>query len=369
MDQHHNFVEHTALEPRLLAHLGWKPFFQSQLSLDEFEHFVPVRVAAVQRSQLDGVSATGRVHIDYPGHERWSESVTVGDWVLARREGTQLYLARVLERDNGIARKAAGSAVGVQWLSANLDTVFIAMACDLQFSLNRLERYLAMVVDSGITPLIVLTKADLVGDAQALLKQIPEKYQAIAIDTRADATLPLLAPFLGNGRTVAVIGMSGAGKSTLVNTMLGVDAQRTFAVRDADGHGRHTTTSRYLLALPSGGWIIDTPGMRELQLAGGEDSVATVFADVDVLTRACRFNDCGHDSEPGCRIRAALQSGELDERRWLSYRKLQREQQFAERQFTAHHVLVQQRRNFTKKVKSVTRAKDKLRNTSFDSEV
>ena len=351
-----------------LQRLGWKPFFQTQMSLDEFEHLVPARVAELQRSQLLAFTGSDTVRVEFSGHERWSESVTVGDWVLARREGTQLYLARVLERDTGIARKAAGNAVGMQWLSANLDTVFIAMACDLQFSINRLERYLAVVVESRITPLVVLTKADLVADSQALLAQIPNGVQAMALDTRDADQLGQLMPYLGIGQTVAVIGMSGAGKSTLVNTILGTQAQRTSSVRDADGHGRHTTTSRHLLELPSGGWIIDTPGMRELQLAGTEESVALVFPDVDALARSCKFSDCEHESEPGCKIRDALARGELDDRRWQSYRKLQREQAFAERQFTAHHVLVQQRRNFTKQVKRHVRAKKQLRDTSFDKD-
>ena len=357
-----------ASDPQALQRLGWKPFFQTQLTLDEFENLVPVRVTELHRSLLHGLCASGRVQIEFPGHERWSESVTVGDWVLARLAGAQLYLVRVLERDNGIARKAAGNAVGMQWLSANLDTVFIAMACDLQFSVNRLERYLAMVVESGITPVIVLTKADLVADPNILLAQIPGGHAAFAIDTRNPDMRELLAPYLGSGQTVAVIGMSGAGKSTLINTILGTAAQRTSTVRDADGHGRHTTTSRNLLALPGGGWIIDTPGMRELQLTGNEDGVALVFPDVDALAHSCRFGDCEHEREPGCKVREALTRGDLDERRWQSYQKLRREQAFAGRQFMAHHVLVQQRRTFTKKVKSVTRAKDRLRNTSFDAD-
>ena len=357
-----------AFDPRALQQLGWKPFFQLQLALDEFESLVPVRVAELQRSLLHGLGAAGRVQIEYPGHERWSETVTVGDWVLARPEGTQLYLARVLERDNGLARKAAGSAVGVQWLSANLDAVFIAMACDLQFSINRLERYLAMVVDSGITPVVLLTKADLVEQPDELLAQLPGDHAAFAIDARDTDVPEVLAPYFVAGSTVAVIGMSGAGKSTLINTILGEDAQRTSEVRGADGHGRHTTTSRQLLALPGGGWIIDTPGMRELQLTGNEESVALVFPDVDALAHACKFGDCAHESEPGCRVREALERGDLDDRRWQSYRKLHREQAFAERQFTAHHVLVQQRKTFTRSVKSHVRAKHRMRNSSFDPE-
>ena len=356
------------MDPHSLIRLGWRPFFQQQLSLEEYESVLVVRVSEVQRSVLFGLAEIGRVQIELPGHERWSEQVTVGDWLLANTQGDQHYLLRVLDRENGIVRKAAGSAVAVQWLSANLDTVFIAMACDQQFSVNRLERYLAVVVESGITPVFVLTKADCVADAQALLAQLPSGYEALALDTRDPVQLSALSPYLASGRTVAVIGMSGAGKSTLVNTLLGTGAQRTSAVRDGDGHGRHTTTSRNLLELPTGAWIIDTPGMREMQLAGSEESVALVFPDVDALTRACRFADCKHAGEPGCRVRAALDSGQLDDRRWQSYRKLQREQAFAERQLTAHHELVAQRRQFTRKVKSVVSAKQQLRNTSFEKD-
>ncbi len=358
------------MDPHSLVRLGWRPFFQQQLSIEEYERALVVRVAEVQRSVLFGLSEQEyeRVQVELSGHERWSERVTVGDWVLADTQGDQHYLLRVLDRENGIVRKAAGSAVATQWLSANLDAVFIAMACDQQFSVNRLERYLAVVVDAGITPVFVLTKADCVADPQALLTQLPGGYAALAIDTRDAVQLSGLAPYLQRGCTVAVIGMSGAGKSTLVNTLLGTQAQRTSAVRDDDGHGRHTTTSRNLLALPDGAWIIDTPGMRELQLAGSEESIARVFPDVDALVHVCRFADCQHSSEPGCAVRAALDSAALDDRRWQSYRKLQREQAFADRQLTAHHERVAQRRQFTRQVKRSVNAKKKLRNTSFDTD-
>jgi ribosome biogenesis GTPase len=229
----------------------------------------------------------------------------------------------VLQRRNGIVRKAAGSAVAEQWMAANLDAVFIVLACDETFSLARLERYLAVVVAAGIEAVLVLTKADRYPEAQALLAQLPAGHACTALDAREALTDPVLARYVGPGMSIALLGTSGVGKSTLVNALSGA-TQSTQAVREGDSRGRHTTTSRQLILLPSGGAIIDTPGIRELALPGAEalrgtsdasgDSDATqggsdAFADVLALARACRFSDCSHDREPGCAVRSALASG------------------------------------------------------------
>ena len=309
-----------------LANLGWKPCFQAQLSADELQTTTVLRVTEVQRTQVRARTAD-EVHVVlYPRAGRWSEALTVGDWILASREHEQFYLQRVLQRENGIMRLASGSAVAEQWLAANLDAVFVVLACDDTFSLGRLERYLAVVMQAGITPVLVLTKADLHANPVELLAQLPTGCAATALDARNAANDPLLKTFVGPGHTIALLGTSGVGKSTIVNSLSGVLSQHTQAVREGDSRGRHTTTSRQLLLLPGGGAIIDTPGIRELALPGADLAVVDQFADIHALAAQCRFADCSHDKEPGCAVLALVRAGALAARRLGNYRKLLLEQ-------------------------------------------
>jgi ribosome biogenesis GTPase len=314
-------MDHDPLIP-----IGWRPHFQSQLNADEGTTLEPLRITEVQRSVLFATGAAGRCTLHLPTHERWSEALTVGDWVLARAQGTQRYLVRVLARENGLQRKAAGPGVAAQWLAANVDHAFLLSACDADFSTNRLERYLALAMDGGVLPVIVLTKADQCADTAALLARLPPGHAAVAVDARSAAQVAALAPWLRPGTTTALLGSSGVGKSTLTNTLLGEQRQQTRAVREDDARGRHTTTARHLLALSNGAWLIDTPGMRELQLPGVDDAMTTLFADVDALAARCRFADCRHEREPGCAVRAAVASGGLAQRRLDHYHRMQREQ-------------------------------------------
>ncbi len=356
-----------------LRPLGWKPFFQQQLSVDEFEAVAAdtlcvARVSQVQRSELRALCGTDEVRVAFTRVARWSELVTVGDWIVVRRNAGQLYLERVLERHNGLRRITAGEQVAEQWIGANLDFAFTVMACDAGFSLNRLERYLAVALDGGVPPVVVLTRADTVDDPEAWLDQVQVDCPKHVLDARDPQAVDALAAYIQPGRTVAFIGSSGVGKSTLINSLYGADVMATGAVRAGDARGRHTTTHRELLVLPAGGLVIDTPGMRELALPDGDEGLHSLFDDVEVLAQQCRFRDCAHADEPGCRIQAALASGELDARRWENYLKMLREQAGHGRELQARHITNEQRRSHTRHVREVVRDKQHLRNSSLDDD-
>lgn len=253
-------------------------------------------------------------------------SMTVGDWILLDEAGT---FNRLLERSSLFVRKSAGSKVDTQLVAANIDTAFIVCSMNQDFSLNRIERYLALAHEAGVEPVIVLSKADLVDDVQPFLDAaatLGQQLSVIAVNGLDAASVELLLPWCTSGKTVALLGSSGVGKSTLVNTLLGEATQLTAEIREDDDEGRHTTTSRSLHALAGGGTLLDTPGMRELQLVDCEQGIETAFSDVTELALRCKFKDCQHLSEAGCAIKQAIESGDLDARRLHSYRKLQREQ-------------------------------------------
>ena len=239
------------------------------------------------------------------------------------------------------------------------------MACDSNFNINRLERYLALVLDTRIEPVVVLTKADENVEANSLLDRVPREAVSYAVDARDPRQTGVLLRYLGEGQSITLMGSSGVGKTTLINTFLGEQRLATREVREGDHRGRHTTTSRQLIQLPTGGVIIDTPGMRELQLPGVEDGLEQLYGDIEALARQCRFRDCNHRAEMGCRIREALDSGELEARRWKNYDKMLREQAFHERELKSHHELTAQRKDFLRHVRQVSRFKQNIRNTSF----
>lgn len=316
-----------------LANLGWLPFFQQQLNLNEWESAEPVRVVAVHRSQL---VVQGETDCRSLPVTPTTPSMTVGDWLLLEdgRPG------RLLERKSAFVRKAAGSRVAEQLLAANVDTAFIVCSLNDDFNLNRIERYLAMVHDAGAEPVVVLTKKDLcpdVEDKYQLVQKLSSLLCVESVNGLDPTSVESLAPWCRRGQTVVLLGSSGAGKSTLTNTLLGVQAQATGDIREDDGKGRHTTTSRSLQFLPGGGMIIDTPGLRELQLATGSEAIDTTFADITELAEHCRFSDCQHRQEPGCAVQAALAANKLDERRYLSYIKLSREQARNEASLAERH--------------------------------
>jgi len=255
----------------------------------------------------------------------------VGDWVLV--EGGQI--VALLPRRSALKRGAAGEHYKQQLIAANIDTAFVVTGLDADFNPRRIERYLLLVQGGGIEPVVVLTKTDKGGDVEAALAALQairdEGVAVHAVNAKDAQSIAALSPWLQPGRTVVLVGSSGAGKSTITNTLLGNDRMRTGEVRASDSRGRHTTTHRALLPLPSGACLIDTPGMRELKPTGEEKPDRSVFADIDALAGQCRFRDCKHEREPGCAVRAAIEAGTLDPDRVANWRKLRDEVDVAAR--------------------------------------
>jgi ribosome biogenesis GTPase len=250
----------------------------------------------------------------------------------------------VLPRRTQFSRRAAGSAVAEQVIAANVDLAVVVCGLDHDFNLRRQERYLVLAHESGAEPVVVLNKADLcatLAERVEAVAQIAQGARMVVLNAH-ETVEPLRAVVLG--KTVAFLGSSGVGKSTIANALLGEDRQATAAVRADDSRGRHTTTSRMLMPMPGGGAIIDNPGMRELQLWASQESLDETFQDVSALAERCRFGDCTHSNEPGCAVQAALESGEIDSGRWLSYRKLRAEVQYQVRQQDVHAMVEQKKK-------------------------
>ncbi len=316
-----------------LVELGWNHFFQQQLSLDEWESMSPVRVFALNRHLVDGVGNKGRQQFTLP--PAWlkypvEELPTVGDWLLVDCDGQPL---RVLQRSSLFKRMASGRDARVQLMAANVDTLFIVTSCNQEFNPSRLERYLALAMDAGVEPVVILTKVDLsdsIDEYRSQAEALHPGLMVVAVNSKASGTAELLAPWCRTGKTVALVGSSGVGKSTLVNTLSTESVQETGEVRSADAKGRHTTTGRSLHILPAGGLLLDSPGLRELQLSDCEEGVAALFEEIETVARSCRFNDCRHLGEVGCAVEVAVADGRIEFRRLENYLKLRAEQERTE---------------------------------------
>jgi ribosome biogenesis GTPase len=251
----------------------------------------------------------------------------VGDWVVIDAARPPM-VVRVLPRRSALVRAAAGERHVAQVIAANVDVAFVVCGLDDDYNPRRIERYLVLIDGSGARPVVVLTKADRAEDAEARRDEVMRLAPGavvLAVNAKDPATAEALAPYVREGSTAVLVGSSGAGKSTLTNTLLGIDRQKTAAVRETDSRGRHTTVHRALIPLPAGGCLVDTPGMRELKLTGTEDLDAGQFADIAALAEGCRFRDCAHQSEPGCALQTALAAGDIDPARWANWLKLQGE--------------------------------------------
>jgi ribosome biogenesis GTPase len=306
-----------------LETLGWQPFFAEQVSADELNETPPVRVMEVHRR---GFHVMGE-NIDTiipPGAD-----ATIGDWFLLN--ALEPGLSRVLERKSLIKRRAPGTHIKIQLIAANIDTAFIVSSCNQDFNVARLERYIAMAFEAAVSPVIILTKIDLcenphqyIEDAQAISASV----RVVVLDARGDEPKSKLAEWCGPGQTIGFLGSSGVGKSTLVNALSETPDIATQTIREKDDKGRHTTTSRQIYILASGCAVMDTPGMRELQLIDATSGVNDLFADIHDLSKQCRFNDCQHQTEPGCAIQTAVESGTIDNARLKRWEKLAAEERY-----------------------------------------
>lgn len=308
-------TEHT------LSDLGWSEHFARQLEAGDTA--VPARIRAVNRRDIEGLSETGPMTLVTPEE---TGTYAVGDWVLT--DGGRV--TRLLDRTTLIQRRAAGHEAKGQLIAANVDTLAIVTSCNADFNPARLERYLAMAAAAGCLPLIVLTKADQSDDPERYRKQaeaLSPLVTALAIDARDAEEVERLIPWCRNGQTLALVGSSGVGKTTIQNVLTGIN-EATQGIREDDAKGRHTTTARALRPTLYGGWLIDTPGMRELRLSDAADGIDAVFSDLAELALTCRFSDCQHETEPGCAIQAAIENGDLEPERLKRWQKLQREEQY-----------------------------------------
>jgi ribosome biogenesis GTPase / thiamine phosphate phosphatase len=317
-----------------LTELGWNE--QLENDFPDGDGLVPGRVTVEQRGAYAVATAAGDAWAELAGKLRYEtmyrgQLPAVGDWVaLQLRQEGKATIRGVLPRRTAIVRKTNLGETEEQVLAANVDTIFLVSSLNRDLNVRRIERYLATAWESGADPAIILNKADLcpVDERAELIAEVEAVAFGVPVHTVSAVTgegMDELRPYLAPGRTSVMLGSSGVGKSTLVNRLTGTDELATQEIRAGDDRGRHTTSHRELIVLPGGGLVIDTPGLRELQLWESSDGMTEAFADVEDLASTCRFTDCAHETEPGCAVREAIRSGRLPRERLESYRKLQRE--------------------------------------------
>lgn len=318
-----------------LRRWGWTPELEAAAEASTLENVEPARVVRHDLGRYRIQTEIGEKVAELPGRflNAFNEELTpaVGDWVLATRTesaGDVTLVQCVLPRSSRFSRKAAGQIRKEQVVAANINTLFLVMGLEMNFNLNRLERYLSVAWESGAEPVVLLNKSDLCDDVDAMIiraVQAAPGVQVVATSALNNAGLANIEPWLLPGKTLAFLGSSGVGKSTVVNTLLGQQHMVVKEVSAEDGLGQHTTTHRELIMLRNGAMVIDTPGMREMQLFAGAADTGSAFSDVEELAESCRFRDCTHTSEPGCAVKEAIEMGALGGDRLKNKRKLDRE--------------------------------------------
>jgi ribosome biogenesis GTPase / thiamine phosphate phosphatase len=323
------------LNDQQLERYGWNDFFAAHFSEFAEQGYVAGRVALEYNQFCRVYAARGEILAEIAGKlkhdaESRADLPAVGDWVALRliESENKAVIHAVLPRRSKFMRKTKGARTAEQIVGANIDTLFLVTSLNQDFNTRRIARYLAVAWESGASPAILLTKTDLCEDVEAKIAEAEEVAAGVPVHAVCSITgegLDALDQYFGPGKTVALVGTSGAGKSTLINRLLGSNRQKVKEVRDSDDRGQHTTRHRELILTPGGALVLDTPGMRELQLWDVEEGVETTFEDIEELAAQCRFSDCRHQTEPNCAVREALESGALDASRFENYLKLRRE--------------------------------------------
>ena len=351
-----------------LRRLGWNDHFELLTTGQELDLSQAARVLSAQREQF--LVSNGRAEwLCTPSgnmrHHRQLDYPVTGDWVLVDEN----VVKRVIPRKNTLSRGEAGSrgrqtgaAQREQPIAANIDTVFIVCGLDRDYNLRRIERYLALVYNCEMTPVIVLTKTDLHEFPHAFRDEVESVAYGVPIvltSIRDGSGVADLHGYLSVGQTAAMLGSSGAGKSSLINMLYGRDVQATSAVSQSVGKGRHTTTSREIIAMPQGGLLMDNPGIREIAFSKSGAGLETIFSDIQELAESCRFADCSHRNEPGCAVLRAVDSGELLQARLDNYRKMQREMEYvqARSEKTANRVEKERWKDIAMEVKRMYKRK------------
>jgi ribosome biogenesis GTPase len=323
-----------------LHDLGWQSDLAASIEPFRAAGLLPARVVEEHRERYVVLGEQGELRAEVTGRLRFTadsrfDFPAVGDWVAVEPAGeSSAVIHAVLPRSTVFARKTAGRTTEPQVLAANVDTAWIVTDSDRDFNLRRIERYLALVRESGAPPVIVLNKSDLNDQVPSLigeLRSIAADVPAVPVSAATRSGMGALLAYLGRGRTAVLLGSSGVGKTSIINRLLGEERLETGHIRESDGRGRHTTSRRHLLLLPEGGMVIDTPGMRELGLWTEESGLGVEFDDIEALARGCRFTDCRHSGEPGCAVAQAIEDGTISPGRFENYVKLTREARFLER--------------------------------------